>query len=569
MRIVVAAMLVLVVAAALWFTMSSSGDVPMPGSDVPPPPHESRSPNVPSEPATSALPAGTSATHAIDPKPERHAAAPGLVETATCHVIVVDHGSRQPVANASLRRVRANEEIGVTDARGVASLVLREPEQLAVVRDGYLLRLVPARFGTSPTEPQRVELVRDEWSPRARFEFRLGQRAFAGTAFVRFRVPDTAKTNTPGPTVSPSGDPFLQRAWSEHGMLAGRPVCADATIELGTFDEGRVHRLVDRQEVRFLLPGAYDCEVATLDGFVARSRVVAAARSGIDPPTVVIELQQGVFVAGSVVDSTTNTPLVGATVVLEGGDPLGLVATTAAAGTFRLGPLSPGALTLHVRHGDHEARAVPVTAPAADVLAALVPLPRTSLRGRVRSRPDLVPIAGANVVWSPVNSAPVTAVTAADGTFVLPATGDAPARLAVQAMGHLVYAELVTPGAPFADYDVLPASLDVRLQKKLTAVFEGVVVDAAGAPVPGIAVRWHPQQRANVEATPGRRVLDGASLQLPLVVTTGSDGTFRIETDAFGPGKLLCKVGGAVDGDRGIDVEARAGIATTDLRLTR
>jgi len=565
MRIVVLLLLVVLAGAAVWFLASPAADEPVPGAGSPNGPVDGSAADrrAPAEPPATALPAGTNATRAAaERRPPTD-----LAGEPTCHLQVIDHGSRAPIANASVRRVQTADEVATTDERGTARLPLREPQQLAVVRDGYLLRLVPARVGTTADDPQQVELVHDEWSPRVRLAFRVGDRTAPGEAFVRFRFAEATPPAAVPPTMR--AEPVLQRAWFEHGTLAGRPVCSDVRIELGVHDENRVHRLVDRQEIRFVAPGAYDCEVATLDGFVARTRVVVPPRVGVDAPIVAIELQRGAYVSGTVVGSDTKAPLAAATVALEGGDPLGLVATTTAAGTFRIGPLSPGAAVLHVRHGDHEPRAMPVTAPADAVTVALAPLPRTSLRGRVRSRPDLVPIAGATVVWSPAGGAPVNAPTGADGTFVLPATGDVPARLSVQAQGHLAYAELVTPGAPFADYDVLPASPDVRLQKKLTAVLEGIVVEAAGAPMPGIPVRWHPTERAAAVQTPGRRVLDGASLQLPLVATTAADGTFRIETDAFGPGQLLCKIGGAIDGDRGIPVEARAGVRTNELRLTR
>jgi hypothetical protein len=61
---------------------------------------------------------------------------------------------------------------------------------------------------------------------------------------------------------------------------------------------------------------------------------------------------------------------------------------------------------------------------------------------------------------------------------------------------------------------------------------------------------------------PGRRVLEGAALELPLGARTGSDGAFRLETNAFGPGRLVL-----AGSTRGLDVTATAGQTTTGLRL--
>lgn len=556
MRVLVV-VLVLVVAAAAWFlTMQSDAEPP-----VVPPTAGGPAKSVEAPTRASALPEGTVATRVnVVREP-----ATGLADAPSACLVVVDHETQKPVAEAVVRRVQSGDEIGFTDERGFAALPLREQEQLAIVRDGYLLRLAPTRVGTTEAEPQRIELVRDRWSPRLRFTFRAPDGGAVADAFVRFRSLAADVRSAPRVAV-PANDAVVQRAWTEHGMLAGRPVCADVPVELGAYAPDRVHRLGNGQEVRFVVPGEYDVEVATVAGFTGRVRVRAAAES-TSAADVVVQLTAGGIVAGTVVGA--DGPLEDAAIAVEGGDPLGLVATTRADGTFRLGPLLPGTVVLHVRHRDHEALATqPLQPPVTGLRVQLQPLPRTTLRGRVRVQPDLRPLAGANVVWMPAGGAPITATTDADGTFVLPATGTLPSRLAITAPMHLAYAELVTPGAPFADYDILPASTDVRLQKKMTALLEGVILDASGRPLPRTSVRWMPAQRTAPAGPLGRRVLEGAVLDLPLVATTGDDGAFRLETNAFGVGRLVL-VGGDAANAPGIDVEAAAGVTRNGLRLQR
>lgn len=557
MRVLVV-VLVLVAAAGLWWFATGEADLA---------PSLSGERNAPSiGPAregrdVSALPAGTIARRAVA---EREPAA-GLADTPTACLLIVDHATGAPVAGAAVRRVKNGDEIAFTDDHGRAAVALREPEQLAVVRDGYLLRLAPTRVGTTEAEPQRIVLVPDRWSPRVRFAFRDAEGGAVAAVFARFRslAPQGA---APARPALPVDDVVVQRAWTEHAMLAGRPVAADVAVELGTWAEESVHHLADGQEVRFVVPGNYEVEFATVSGLVGRTRVTAAQTA--DGPPQRVDLAAGGHVTGLVVDAS-GAPLAACTATVEGGEPLGLVATTAADGAFRIAPLLPGPVTLVFRHNDHEPQTTKALQPPIDGLRVrMQPLPKSALRGRVRARPDLAPIAGAAIVWSPAGSAAVTVRSATDGTFVLHATGTAPARLAIHAPDHVPYAEVVEPGAPFADYDLWPATTDVRLGKKLSALLEGVVVDAAGMPQAGVAVRWIPAARTGTALVSGRRVLEGAALELPLVAATGIDGAFRLETNQFGPGRLVLAAGDPA-GARGVDVEAVAGTTRNGLRLQR
>ncbi len=482
-----------------------------------------------------------------------------LADEPTAVLRVLEHGTDRAIAGAPIRRVQDGSDLAFTDERGFAAVALLEPEQLAVVVDGFLLRMVPTRLGSTEAEPQLVPLVRDEWSIVRRFEFATTDGTPIDEAFVRLRPRNVPKTPPP----VPAGDAIRQRAWTEHTMLAACPVCSDVPVQLGTWAEERVHRLKNGTDVRFIAPGEFTVEVATTSGWVAHKDLRIEANPRANAPPIRIALEAGAFVQGHVVGIVAGAPLADTKLTLQGGEPLGLMATTSADGAFRFGPLLAGRVTLHVRHGDHEPLAFgPIEVPGSDVRIPLQPLPKTTLRGRVRARPHLQPIAGATVKWSPSGSAPVIAITDKTGLFTLRATGTADARLAVQAIGYLAYAELITPGAPFADLDLWPATTAERLSQGLTALLEGIVVDASGQPVVHASVHWHPAQAAAALGVPGRRVLEGASLDLPLVARTGNDGAFRLETNAFGAGRLTLAGQTA-----GLDTTASAGQTKNGLRL--
>lgn len=490
----------------------------------------------------------------------------GIADSVTACIRVLDLADQTPIAGAAVRRVQGGTEVGFTDERGLVSLPLKQAEQLAVIADGYLLRMAPTQLGTTEAEPQRVQLARDAWSMVRQFEFVGRDGRAAGEAFVRFRPQKAAggKAAVVGPVTESAA---LQRAWSEHLLLATQSVCADVPVQLGTWSQDRVHRLAHRAAVRFAAAGEFLAEVATTTGLVGQATFrLEATQTGNQPP-IRIALEAGAYVAGIVVGG--GQPLAGAEVTLQGGEPLGLLATTGDDGRFRLGPLPRGEATLHVRHGDHQPLAFgPVAADASGVRVVLQPLPKSTLRGRVRSRPDLQPIAGARLSWSPNGAAVVTANAAADGTFQLAATGGQAARLLVSAPGYLPYAELVEPGSPFAEYDLWPASPEVRLAKGLSARLVGIVVDAQGRAMPGVSVRWIPVRPTPPVGMPGRRTLDGGSLELPLVISTGTDGAFQIETNQFGPGRIcLAEAGPSATG--GVETEAVAGASKDGLRLQR
>jgi hypothetical protein len=249
-----------------------------------------------------------------------------------------------------------------------------------------------------------------------------------------------------------------------------------------------------------------------------------------------------------------------------GGDPLELAAVSDEAGQFALGPLADGSFALEVRHRDYElGRAGPVAAGSDGVAVRLLALPATALRGRVRARPSLQPIAGAKASVVDALGKPMTASTDQDGWFVLRGSGKGSVRLVVAAEHFMPYSELLDPGAPAFDYDLWPADTATRLREKLTAVLSGTAVDAAGEALPSASLRLVPERALPAPAIGDRRVLLGGALLLPLVTSAGLDGSFQLETQCEGPGELT--VVDAAGSGTPLRVQVVLGSTTGGLRV--
>jgi len=91
-------------------------------------------------------------------------------------------------------------------------------------------------------------------------------------------------------------------------------------------------------------------------------------------------------------------------------------------------------------------------------------------------------------------------------------------------------------------------------------------VDRGGTPLQGVSVRWIPARLVPPPGVLGRRVLDGATLDLPRVAATGTDGAFVLEVSQFGPGRV-CLAAAGPDATGGVAVEAVAGRTVDGLRL--
>lgn len=506
-------------------------------------------------PRRTQLPSGVVATRTEPPDIQ----AEGLADEATACLKVLDYRTQKPIAAAIVRSMHNGADLAFTDQRGFASVAIAEPAQLAVVFENYLLRLAPVQLGSTEQQPQVVQLVPDHWSLRRGFAFVDPGGTAVTDVLVRLRPANKApKSRLP----VPAGDAVLRRAWTEHTMLATRAVSRDVAVQLGKYSTDRVHHLTGKVAViRFVAPGEYVMEAATTNGLVASTAITVIP--GSEPPAQRITMIAGAWIGGRVTDLAGNA-LADAQVSVQGSEPLGLRSTTSHDGTFTIGPLLNGTITLLARHGLHTPIAFgPINAPAKDVQIKLRALQRTPLRGRVRSRPDHQPIAQAVVIWQVPNGAAVSAETAVDGTFELQAAGDVAARLIVQAPGYTAYSELVDPGAAFADYDVWPASTAARLNQGVTATLEGVVFGKDGLPLAKTAVRWTPAVRTSHFGIPGRRILEGATLHLPGVTTTDSSGAFVIETNQFGSGSVSLQS----DASKTVNATAIAGQSKNGLEL--
>lgn len=504
-----------------------------------------------------ALPPNTVATRTAAPDPGNEP----LAAEPTAWLRVVDQSTGSPVPGAAVRASQSGLELAFTDEQGLAALPLLQPAQLALVADHYLLRLVPANLDSSEKAPQEVRLVRDRWSSRVRVLLRGAGGAAVNEAFVWCEPVGELVALTPD-----ANEPVVARAWREHTMLTRLPALQDVGYEDGDATQPRVHRVAHEGSLRFVASGSFRLVAATVDGRVGATTVTVPNGGSVRAE---IPLASAPALTGVVVDAA-GAPLAGATVRLERGDPLGLVATTGANGAFALAPLHERSERLHVQHPDHLPMAFgPVSTRSRDLRIALEALPSSAIRGRVRSRPHGEALAGATVLWSPAGGRPITTETDAAGRFTLLASGNQPARLFVQARLHVPYAELVAPGAAFADYDLLPAVPTTRAARGLSALLCGAVVDARGQPLAGAIVRWVPDRTELPPELPsGRRSLEGAVLELNNLVTTALDGSFALETRHFGSGRL-CLPEDVGNPARGLRVEAIAGQTQNGLTLRR
>lgn len=483
-------------------------------------------------------PQKAAARTAIESMTPRRPRAGNLADAPTAWLQVVDHDTFRPVVGASVRRFLDGSDFDVTDERGISGIPLQQQEQLAVIADGYLLRMAPTQVGTTEREPQRVSLIPDTFSHRCRFRFVRpdGQRAAA--VRVQFRCLDEA---TRGDAALQArlrdATPEVRRAFEEHCMIAILPVFADLAVQLREADSELVHSLPGEGEVRFGSGGLWSLAAIGDDGFVGQATFQPTSLAG-EP--LLVPLQPGRTIAGIVRSASTRQALAGARITPRGGDALRRGGVSDAAGRFVVGPFADGVVALDVRHGDHEPmQSAPIAVGEQDANLLLTPLPRTLLRGRVRMRPDLVPIAGAAVSVLDPTGRPNTVRTDAEGTFAVQRSETEVARLRIVAQGCLFYTELVDPDAPFRDYDLWPDRTEVRLDKGLTGVLRGIVVDRVGAPVAGVPVRFLADLAEQPNATSGRRVVDGGALFLPLVTTSTADGSFVLETHVGGPGRLV------------------------------
>ena len=491
-----------------------------------------------------------------------------LAPAPTAFLQVLDQETKAPVLGASVHRYQGGEILTFTDDQGRCGVPLKKNAQLVIAADGYLLRLCPTSIDESTAQaPKQVMLVPDRYTLRCRFRFLGAAGQSVDSVRVRFspQAPiDRASARPPVPDAVQHGDALLQRAWTEHGLIANQAAFSEMRVQLGHLNSARVHTLRGDDLVRFCAPGMYQLEAATVDGMVGKA--VFQAESVVDEP-LVVRLQPGAFARGQVCDGVSGKPIAGAQVTVRGGDPLAGTAESDAAGHFRLGPLPGGAVTLELRRMDFASTvSPPIVVGGDEVRVVMQPLGAAALRGRVRLKPDLLPAVGATVSAVDALGGASTVSTGADGVFALRIGGKGDVRLSIAAPGYLAYGEVVAPDGGYQEYELWPADTATRLSGKLTGLLCGLVVDAQGHPVANMSVRLYPDQPSLPQVPAGRRAPDVGLLTLPLVTTTGSDGAFQLETQQFGPGALV-PMDGKTQPDGGLRVEVVPGETARGLRV--
>ena len=490
-----------------------------------------------------------------------------LADRPTAWLQVVAAADGAPVPGAAIYRLDTRADtapITFTDAAGLAGLPLKKPEQLFVAMRGYLLRQAATQLGSTADRPQQVQLEADRYSLRVVLRFTLPGGRQPAEVRVRLRpLWEQKGAELPQPLSLRGASETVLRAWREQGTIAMLRPVPEVHVQLGPFNQDRVFVCAAEDQIDLAAPGLYMVDAATRDGFVGRATLDAV---GATAAPFVVALQPGRAIGGTVRSAATGAPVVHAEVVVLGGDPLELAAVTDEAGRFSLGPLADGSFSLEVRHRDYElGRAGPVAAGTDGVAVRLLALPATALRGRVRARPSLQPIAGAKASVVDALGKPMTATTDQDGWFVLRGSGKSSVRLVIAAEHFLPYSELVDPGAPAYDYDLWPAETAARLREKLTGVLSGTAVDEAGEALSGASLRLVPGRALPAPAIVDRRVLLGGALPLPLVTTAGLDGSFQLETQCEGPAELT--VVDAAGSGAPLRVEVVLGSTTSGLQV--
>ena len=524
---------------------------------------------------------GNTGTQAADGQPvaapETGSAQPGpvverrvpvdLADHATAFLEVVDAETAAPVEGAAVYRFDRQEPevaLGYSDADGLVALPLREPGQLVVVRGGYLMRLSPTHLGSTESRPQRVKLVRDSFSRRGTFRFALPDGETPEQVRARFApARDEAGRERIRPLVMRDRSEIVRRAWSEHATVAAVHPLEDLHLQAGQHNAEVVHVLAGIDEVLFVQPGFYDYEFATPTGFVARGQL-DTERLGVQE--FVVALQPGLSVSGTVRDVDGSAPIADAMVLIAGGDPLQLRATTDAAGVFQIGPLAGGDYRLDVYHRDYEhLQCGPFRAGPGRVTVRMTKLPAVAIRGRVVGLPDRQPVARANVSTPDGLGQPLIVSCDLEGFFTLSVGGRESRRVTVGAPGYLAHIEMLEPSAATTEIELWPLATETRVSKGLTALLRGIVVDRFGNPLAGKQVQFVPDQPAPPPSIGSRRILQGGSASLPAQATTLVDGSFALETLQAGKGMLVVVDGREVAA--GTPVVVELGRAVGGLRI--
>ncbi len=498
------------------------------------------------------------AAMAAGSNPGERTEAPAGAGVAT---LLVRDDQGRPIGGALVRSLRADVERGVTDAEGRIRWPARAVDQVAVLATGHLFRQTAA----TPGETAEVTLLADRWSLRGRFRFERPDGTLAQAVRARLQPRQEPDGMLQVPRAVAAAGERAVAAFREHAMICAVLPGGVPAWHLGELSRQRVYRLGGVAEVSFAEPGLYELD-CTADGeFVARALFQAEAI--VDEP-LVVPLRPGRMIDGAVVRSDTGAPIADASVVAAG-DPDEPQARTDAQGRFRVGPFAEGTVRLELRHPDMQPLQLgPVAADGRLLQAAMMPLPNATLRGTVRARPDLRPLAGATV--SVVDGADQQRVATADGEgwFTLSAPTGEMLRLSVSAKGFATHRELLEAGGEPLPFDLWPAEPAERVRTGISGLLRGRVVDARGEPVAGMVVQWQPDAPRPPDGITGRRIVEGAAPPVGLRATSGEDGSFTLETVHPGLGRLVPIDGAPRPEAGGLRLEVILGAERPGLTVT-
>lgn len=484
------------------------------------------------------------------------AAASGTVTTYR----FVRAGTSTPLPLAEVYDARGFVRLGRADAEGrvrvdaalwPSDLVFLERDSLpaAPFVDPELGGYLDARSG--PGAEVQVELAADSavWVRELHCSSGAGTRVWVRT---RTQEPAAALADHTG--------------WRSLRALASLAPPALVRAHFGGETDGKVHvaDTAGRVRLRFGTPGDYEIAGSGPGGEV----LFAACRINGAPDARQIELEArpDLLATGSVVDARTGQPLAG---VLVHSDEPQLRATTGADGTFVLGPFEAQRDFRVTAYGYVAQPAVTLTPGTAPRSIGLTPRDARTLTVTVRPPSGMAfPAGGGEVV---VRSGGVDrAVGQLDATgrvrFALPVDD---VVVSCTLPGFLARSARVDAATADATLQLVPDTLDARVDLRLSGAVQGTAHDAFGAPLERARVYVSPIfLRAQADASSP----SPAALPRQAFVVTDAEGRFTFESDAVGDYVLhLEPVPQGVDSPAAarVGIQLGARVAGISLRLTR
>ena len=507
-------------------------------------------PTPPVDPAQGAL-----AQQPAAQDPERREVPAGTSSILT----VVDRVTLQPVAGASVLRLRTGEFIGITDAKGGLHATLTRAEQFAIMADGYLLRSCQAIPRAVDAAPQFVRLEPDAWSFRVKFRFLRAEERLAGGVRVSFTPSEEPLLAEPPSLASAPAE--AREAWKDHQVLASLPLVRGMLLQPPQASNV-VHDIAYEGTVRFAAGGKWTMKAIAPGGRLA---LLPLELRDSGTSEVTVQLQPGLWIEGMTRDATSGDPI--RAVGVHSSEQLVEATYSDDTGAFRIGPFLPGEVRLRFVHAGHVPQEdMPVTAGATEVQVMLQALPPVEVRGIVRARGSQKPIAGLEVALFDVAGGRAVTTTDTRGEFVVKGRTGPDMQVQLAGEGWVGITELLPKDVPYLEFELWPADPAVRCANGLTSLLSGTVRLPDGTPASAIQVRIV-LQGAPRPLDPVRKVLSGGLPPIPVFATTGPDGTFVLETMHTGRAHLF-PLDGTSSIQDAIAVDVAPGIRREGLQIT-